>query len=80
MAKQNSNRLTTFDKIVFVFGIVITVIAVLVYFSGNATGLNHYTVGAQLGSSYQFWALIAVLYIFIIGYALWRVLNKKAKK
>jgi len=29
MAKQNSNRLTTFDKIVFVFGIVITVIAVL---------------------------------------------------
>ena len=52
----------------------------IVYFSGNATGLNHYTVGSQLSSSYQFWALIVVLYIFIIGYALWRVLNKGAKK
>jgi len=80
MVKQNSNRLTAFDKIVFVFGIVITVIAVLVYSSRYATGLNHYTVGSQLSSSYQFWALIAILYVFIIGYALWRVLNKGAKK
>jgi type VI protein secretion system component VasK len=74
------SRLNTKDKIVFAFGIVITVIAVLVYFDGYATGLNQYTVGAQLSNSYRFWALIAIFYVFIIGYALWRVLNKKAKE
>lgn len=71
--------LTTMDKIVFVIGIVLAVIAVSVYFSGYATGLSHYTVGAQLSSSYGFWGVIAILFIFIIAYALWRALNKKAK-